>query len=566
MDYELQDVDYDPFAQEPTPKGDTYKRPQPKISETDVLRIPAADTFTLPKVIDEGAKPEKPAAAPLEYELQDVDYDPFAKPAEKPGVISNIARGVGERALQLVGGTAGVIGNIAEGAGDYADMYLGKPVWDENGLSWRRLTEEETKGRSSWITQKLEEVRKGLEDPDLGYDARTTWQDVKDAPLSNVIPFALEQGLVSAADMYVAVKNLPGYVLEQTGEISQTRAENEGRKGEPTFGDMVKALPAAAVSAWMEKIGTSKMLGLDDVALTELKQLPKELFKTLLTEGATEAAQEAAMIGGEQAFTNKGIDWWQAMERVAQSALVGSIFGPAVKAPIAGVQIATAPGKEEEVVEPAADTEGQSTPQQPAGKPQGPESGVSTPGTLGGTPPPPPKDVVADQPIAAAPVVTDVDPDVAVAAGAPAAVKPAAGAIPEPDEEEDFFEPEAGRPAAMVVEEDERARRMRDLFREENERARKDEEDAKQAQVEVLDGDQPWRGDHRRHGRGRRCQAVYRTDPRHSRQPPRGGRCEPAAAAGRAGGCPRPGSPFRRSSHTDGRGRDPDRSAPRSGG
>ena len=176
--------------------------------------------------------------------------------------------------------------------------------------------------------------------------------------------------------MYVAVKNLPGYVLEQTGEISQTRAENEGRKGEPTFGDMVKALPAAAVSAWMEKIGTSKMLGLDDVALTELKQLPNELFKTLLTEGATEAAQEAAMIGGEQAFTNKGIDWWQAMERVAQSALVGSIFGPAVKAPIAGVQIATAPGKEEEVVEPAADTEGQSTPQQPAGKPQGPESGV----------------------------------------------------------------------------------------------------------------------------------------------------------------------------------------------
>ena len=241
-------------------------------------------------------------------------------------------------------------------------------------------------------------------------------------------------------------RTLPGYVLEQTGEISQTRAENEGRKGEPTFGDMVKALPAAAVSAWMEKIGTSKMLGLDDVALTELKQLPKELFKTLLTEGATEAAQEAAMIGGEQAFTNKGIDWWQAMERVAQSALVGSIFGPAVKAPIAGVQIATAPGKEEEVVEPAADTEGQSTPKQPAGTPQGPESGISTPGTLGGTPAPPPADAgedvrrpdTADAEIAAAAGGHQpVDPDVAAAAGAPAAAQPAAGAIPEPDEEED---------------------------------------------------------------------------------------------------------------------------------
>ena len=267
-----EEVDFDPFEGEEPAQAEPAPPAAPAPAPGDTAEppadyvIPPRSSFKIPKVV-RAPEPEQPKEPGPKFTAgEEVDFDPFA---EKPNAVSNVVRGVGERAIELVGGTAGTIGDVSESIGDWLDENLGRVgVGGDNMFGWRQLTPEETKGRSSWITQKLEEVRQGMKNPDLGYDPRTTWQDVKDAPLTNVIPFAVESGLVSLPDMIAAVKNVPAYVLQQTGEIGAERAANEGRT-EPTFGDLVKALPAATISAMMEKFGTEAAKA-DDKAVAEV--------------------------------------------------------------------------------------------------------------------------------------------------------------------------------------------------------------------------------------------------------------------------------------------------------
>ncbi len=63
----------------------------------------------------------------------------------------------------------------------------------------------------------------------LNYVPGTSWEDFKDHPLDNFIPFALEQGIISIPDMALVMASLPAYVLARTGELGQARAENDAR-------------------------------------------------------------------------------------------------------------------------------------------------------------------------------------------------------------------------------------------------------------------------------------------------------------------------------------------------
>ena len=78
----------------------------------------------------------------------------------------------------------------------------------------------------------------------LNYVPGTSWEDFKDHPLDNFIPFALEQGIISIPDMALVMASLPAYVLARTGELGQARAENDARAN-ATIGDFVTAAPAA---------------------------------------------------------------------------------------------------------------------------------------------------------------------------------------------------------------------------------------------------------------------------------------------------------------------------------
>jgi hypothetical protein len=539
-------LDYDPFADEETTTEEAGSQPdaQPALAppqpapaeqEKPDYVIPVAPELPTVEYAGEPEKKAKPATG-----LIPLDYDPFAEP-EKPITIDNIpddwltnvAKGVGERGVELVGGTAGTIGRIVEGAGDWLDQNLGKPVWDADGnISWRRQTPEEAKSSQLWLTQKLLEVEKGMTDPDFGYDPRTTWKDVKNAPFTNIVPFAIEQGLVSIPDMIAAVKNAPVYVVEQAGEIGGERAKNEGR-AEPTFGDIIKALPAATISAWMEKFGTEKLLGVGEAALTELKQLPAELLKTLATEGATEAAQQAAQYSGEHAFTQKGMDWWELAEQTLQAGLVGAIFGPAVRTATGGAEIATAPVKDEGEEEPDKidDIPDVAAPAETEGTPAAvtPEAGESTPGDTAITepkqpegaekqPPQPPVQVPvaptdprteAKPPSpATAPVVApaagttvvqpgQVPPDIGtVLTGTPVAQPAAPVAAPVEEEEEQPGEfdiretlSETLAPEDIETTVGEHEARLRDMFREELEAEHAQEQRAAATKISTPDED-----------------------------------------------------------------------------
>ncbi|MCE2481911.1 MAG: hypothetical protein J4F33_03315, partial [Alphaproteobacteria bacterium] len=95
---------------------------------------------------------------------------------------------------------------------------------------------------------------------DLGYAPGTTWAEVKRSPASKAIAFAVEQGLVSVPDMAAALASLPAYVLARTGELAGERADADLRK-EATVGDLVPALPGAAASALLERLGARGILG-----------------------------------------------------------------------------------------------------------------------------------------------------------------------------------------------------------------------------------------------------------------------------------------------------------------
>ena len=57
--------------------------------------------------------------------------------------------------------------------------------------------------------------------PDYGYEDKASWEDFKESPVTQFIPFVMEHGLASLPDMAAAIVTLPVYVMARTGEIAQ---------------------------------------------------------------------------------------------------------------------------------------------------------------------------------------------------------------------------------------------------------------------------------------------------------------------------------------------------------
>lgn len=158
----------------------------------------------------------------------------------------------------------------------------------------------------------------------------TTWDEVKANPARNVIPFALEEGIVSVPDMAAAVLALPFYVASRAGGISEARAENDQRE-EATLEDLLAALPPAAASALVERIGTRGIIGLDDAVRGGLRGVPAAAGRAAVREAGTEAIQETVEYAGETVGTETGFDIAQAGERALAGAVAGGPFGGAVR-------------------------------------------------------------------------------------------------------------------------------------------------------------------------------------------------------------------------------------------
>lgn len=171
--------------------------------------------------------------------------------------------------------------------------------------------------------------------------ALAQWEQVKDQPLKYAIPFILEQGVVSVPDMVAAITILPAYVFGRSGELAEERAANEGRTdGEYTVGDFVKTLPAATVSALLDRYGGRGMLGLDELAVTSGKQLTKEIGKATIKEGVTEFLQENIEYAGATLGTNEGYEFEQGLDRGFAGLVAGGGFGGVIRGTTGGVELA----------------------------------------------------------------------------------------------------------------------------------------------------------------------------------------------------------------------------------
>lgn len=267
-----------------------------------------------------------------------------------PSYLGNIGRGIVERGADLLGSGVRFVGQTADELADWLEQKvpLGQIGVDANGLSWRPSTEEDRKAESPLLP-----LARSLEGHKAGYTPRTTWEDVKKAPLSSFLPFALEQGLISTPDMAAVMLNLPAYVATRTGEIGQERAGND-QHADATVDDFVKAAPAAIASALLERLGTRGLLGIKD-SVRGLRDVPGAVGRAAVKEASTEAGQEAVEYTGETAGTKKGFDPAEMAERSLAGAVAGGPFGAGVRAITGTVQAATAkPEPASEAPEPAS--------------------------------------------------------------------------------------------------------------------------------------------------------------------------------------------------------------------
>ena len=214
----------------------------------------------------------------------------------QPGWISNVGRGMGETAADLAGGFARGVGaaqDVVMGAAEKAGIptpfsYDEKGEYDPDRIA------------KAGGVQKGESIFKSdaetLENVDLGYKVGTSWEDFKDQPVKNFFPFAMEHGLISAPHMAAMMASLPTYMFARSGQLGQERALNDLRD-DATFDDVIKAAPAAVVSAVLDKMALKGILGIPGKSKGKAKipESPGARLSSNTAKGVAGATGKAAL-------------------------------------------------------------------------------------------------------------------------------------------------------------------------------------------------------------------------------------------------------------------------------
>jgi len=269
---------------------------------------------------------------------QSAAQTPLGRFIERQGpagrAVANTFRGIGEAGARLAGGAARVDQTLFGGIEDFTRRQydrVGIPVYDFRPDEQGRFSLQRVEPTADGSTR-TGQMTRALETPALGYEAGTTWEEVKARPLQNVIPFALESGLVSLPDMAAALVLLPSYVISRAGVIGQTRAQNDGRE-DATVGDLAAALPPAAASAFLERLGTMGILGVgEELASATVRGVLGAAGRAGLQEGITEALQSGVEYAGTNLGTQAGFSPVDALDQMAAGAVAGTPFGATVRA------------------------------------------------------------------------------------------------------------------------------------------------------------------------------------------------------------------------------------------
>jgi len=272
---------------------------------------------------------------------------PFGRFIERQGpagrAVANTFRGIGEAGIRLGGMASRLDQTLFGDAEDFMRRQYdraGIPIYDFRPDDQGRFSLQRVQAAADGTTR-TNEFTRSLETPALGYEAGTTWEEVKARPIQNVIPFAIESGLVSIPDMAAAVISAPAYAALRTADIGQSRAENDGRE-DATVGDLFAALPAATASALLERLGAQGILGLGDELLQGgVRGVASAAGRAGVQEGITEALQGGVEYAGTNLGTQAGFDPVTALDQMAAGAVAGTPFGATVRAATATGEIVT---------------------------------------------------------------------------------------------------------------------------------------------------------------------------------------------------------------------------------
>jgi hypothetical protein len=246
--------------------------------------------------------------------------------------ISNIVRGIGERATELAGNLAGFAATTGQNL--EADYPIGGLVWAEGEIIPEYKSGEEyeqwQEDRNAATSNILRAGQEVLTEIDLGYVPRETWENVKGSTgawdlAKNVAGFAMEQGLVSVPDMVAMVATLPSYLASRSEEIATERAHNSGRLT-PSPEDMAFGASASVAVTALDRLGLDKMLA----PLKGGGGVMGKVVTGTLTEAATEGVQEGIEYIAETAGTKKPFNTDEMLDRMAAGAVGGGGFGAAL--------------------------------------------------------------------------------------------------------------------------------------------------------------------------------------------------------------------------------------------
>lgn len=161
----------------------------------------------------------------------------------------------------------------------------------------------------------------------------TSWEDVKNADgIGSMIvkgaKLGLETGIQSIPEMLITAVPGVGLATEtaiQAGRIGQERAENNGET-DASLGDVVKAVPAALASTFLEKLGIGGVTGKFGASAVG------RVAAGTITEAGTEFLQSVIENAGGTAFTERGFDVREAAEQGIAGAIGGAVMGGAISA------------------------------------------------------------------------------------------------------------------------------------------------------------------------------------------------------------------------------------------
>ena len=251
----------------------------------------------------------------------------------------------------LLGSAAGLMRVVGATSAEFTqflenELPLGVIEFDVTGdgplVQWRPSTNEEIHG-DNFFQKRAQRYDHAA--AVLNYKKMHTWEEFKDSPLTEFIPFAIETTIVSLPEMALAIAAMPVYALSLTGQIGQERANNNG-KAEATVEDLLISAPAAVAIAWFERFGAHGFLGINSKAILKgaapIKEIAKAVAKQSLRgagrEAATEFAQEGLQATAETLGTVQGFNLSDVMNRAAAGLVVGGTAGGTIRAGTSTIQ------------------------------------------------------------------------------------------------------------------------------------------------------------------------------------------------------------------------------------